>query len=140
MFQSTLVTEFDSSVTKIGSFTAMIMLGYAVGALLSGFVIPKYGVRWPMMACGLVSSGGFGLVGLLIRVYKSVFLVALVHFLFIGIPFGLGVSVSVVAAKYHVSRERQGFVQCVMTAGVSTAGLVLPWLYRKWWDRPKMNE
>ena len=90
------------------------MLGYAVGALLSGFVIPKHGVRWPMMACGLVSSGGFGLVGLLIRVHKSVFLVALVHFLFIGIPFGLGVSVSVrdTESKYvtHFNRVKHSLL------------------------------
>ena len=77
--------EFECTDTEIGSFTAMVMAGWAVGASLAGAVIPKYGVRGPMIGCGVAAAAGFAIVSRL----ESVILAAGVHFLFIGVAFGL---------------------------------------------------
>lgn len=111
------VTRGEASLT----YTA-VMLGFAIGSVLTGRATDRYGVRAPAIAAALLMAAGYVIAAATTTLYQF----AAVHFLLVGM---LGGSMTFGPLMAHVSLwfdRRRGIAVSLCASGSYVGGTIWP--------------
>jgi len=124
--QEALIHFFQADATAIMSFSSMLLAGYAIGGLASGYIIPKCGVRWPTVFAGFSCCAGFCICAAVMHYEHAIPLIAAILFVLVGLPQGVAINAVLGSAKSHVRSNMMGLVMTLVGGGISLASLILP--------------
>jgi len=120
---------YETNTAGISLMSSLLLLGYLVGGMSAGVVIPKFGVKIPTILSGVSCIIGSCIIASTLYT-KNLTIPYVIVMIMLGSPQGLCINTTMASSRFNVQHKFIGLVMTLMGGGVSVAALILPKIYK----------